>query len=74
VAHEVVDLQSDCVVSPALPPAVVDALVVNVGSSTTAMVALELHATGLGESFKAKPPDLAASEVCTKGAASTYSR
>jgi hypothetical protein len=32
-------------------------------------VALELQATGVGESFKAKLPDLAALEVCLKGAA-----
>jgi hypothetical protein len=29
-------------------------------------VALEFEATGIGESFKAKPPDLAALEVCLK--------
>jgi hypothetical protein len=60
--------------TPPVAHEVVDALVVITGSSTNAMVAMELQATGLGESFKVKPPDLAASEVCTKGVASTCSR
>jgi hypothetical protein len=31
------------------------------------VVALELHATSIGESFKVKPPDLIALDVCLKG-------
>jgi hypothetical protein len=37
-------------------------------------MALELQDIGIGESFKAKPPDLTALEVCLKGAAFVCSR
>jgi hypothetical protein len=52
----------------------VDALVVIIGSSPTPVVALELQASGFGECIKTKLPDLAALEVCPKGAASVCSR
>jgi hypothetical protein len=56
------------------PPVVVDALVIIVGLLTSPVVALELHATGVVESFEAKPPDFAALEVGQKGAALVCSR
>jgi hypothetical protein len=37
------------------------------------VLTLELHATGIGESLKVKPPDLTALDVCLKGAASVCS-
>jgi hypothetical protein len=73
VAREVVDLQSDLVVSPASTPVVVDASVI-VRSSPSLAVALELQASSLAESYKSKPPNLTASEVCPKGAASRCPR
>jgi hypothetical protein len=65
VACEVVYLQSDLVV---------DARVGIVRSLTLLVVALEHQVTGVGESFKAKPPDLSTLEVCLKGNASVCSR
>jgi hypothetical protein len=62
VACQVVDLLFDLLIpsaNPAPPPPA---------------VTLELHATGVGESFKAKSTDLAALEVCLKGTASVCSR
>jgi hypothetical protein len=53
---------------------VVDASVVVVGSSSPLVVSLELHATIVGESFKAKPPGLTALEVCMKAPASVCSQ
>jgi hypothetical protein len=61
--HEVVDMQPDHIVLLAPPHAVVDASVVVARSSSTPTVAWEPQAIGLGESFKVKPPDPAASEV-----------
>jgi hypothetical protein len=69
---EVVDPQFDIVIPFAPPPgAAVDALAAIVRSSTTPVMALELQATGLGESFKS--PDPSALEGCLKGAASVCS-
>jgi hypothetical protein len=68
VAREVVDSKADFIVSPAHSLAIMDALVVIIRSSTTPAAAFVLQATGIGESFKAKTPDLAASKVCPKGA------
>jgi hypothetical protein len=70
---EAVNLQPGSVFSPT-PPAAVDGSVAVVGSSTTPAVAWVLQATGIGESFKAKPPDPAASEVCPKRDAFVCSR
>jgi hypothetical protein len=48
---------------------VVDASVAIIGSSTPPSMALELHATSIGESFKVELPDITALEVGPKGAA-----
>jgi hypothetical protein len=72
-ACEAVEFQSDIVVSSATPPAVVGKPVVVVRSSTPPAVTLELHASCVIESFEAKPPDLPASEVGSKGAALMWS-
>jgi hypothetical protein len=72
LVREAVNLQPGSVFSPT--PAAVDGSVAVVGSSTTPAVAWVLQATGIGESFKAKPPDPAASEVCPKRDAFVCSR
>jgi hypothetical protein len=70
VPCEVMELQSDIVVvSFGTPPVFVDVPATVVGSSTSLAVALELYATGIVESFEAKPPDLVALEVGPKGVA-----
>jgi hypothetical protein len=75
---EVVDLQSDLVVSPASlplpPPSVMDAPAAVVGSSTPPAVSLELQAAGVRESFKVKPPNLSSLEVFLRGVAFVCSR
>jgi hypothetical protein len=63
MAGEVMSLHPFPVVSLAPPPGLV------VGSVTPPALALELHAAGKQESFKAKPPDLAAWVACLKGLA-----
>jgi hypothetical protein len=65
VTCEVVYLQSNLIV---------DARVGIIRSSTLLVVALEHQGTGVGESFKVKPPDLSALEVCLKGNAFVCSR
>jgi hypothetical protein len=57
------------VASYATPPTVVDASVADVRSSTPPVVALELHAVGVVESFEVRLSDLAALEMGLKGAA-----
>jgi hypothetical protein len=52
VVCEVLDLQSNLIIPSANPPAVIDAPAVIIRSLTTPMVALELQAAGVGESFK----------------------
>jgi hypothetical protein len=58
VERGVVGLKSDPI-SPTPPP--------------PPAMAFVLHGTGIGESFKATSPDLAALEVCLKGATFVYS-
>jgi hypothetical protein len=70
VAREVVDRPR----SLASHPSYAMYASVVVGSSPSPVVAFELYASSLGESFKSKPPDLAALEVCLKGAASRCPR
>jgi hypothetical protein len=73
LAREAMNLQPGPVVSPSPPPAAMDASVAVVESSTTPAVAWVLKATDIRESFKVKPPDPAALEVCPKGATSVCS-
>jgi hypothetical protein len=63
VAPEVVILQTDLVVPSANPHAVGDTSAAVVGLLTLPLVALELHAISIEESFKVKPPDIATLEV-----------
>jgi hypothetical protein len=67
VAREVVIPQSDPDVPYAHRSAVGDASAAVARSSTPPSVALELHAIGVGESFKAKPPDITTLEPGHKG-------
>jgi hypothetical protein len=67
VTCEVVEF--DIVASSATPPAVVNASVADVRSSTPPAVALELQAVGVVESFEARLSDIAALEMGLKGAA-----
>jgi hypothetical protein len=73
-ACEAMELQSNVVVLPAIPPSVVGASDAVVRSSTPSTVALVQHASDVVETFKAKPPDLVALEVGLKGAALMWSR
>jgi hypothetical protein len=73
-ACEAMELQSNVVVLPSIPPSVVGAPNAVVRSSTPSTVTLVQHASDVVESFKAKPPDLVALEVGLKGAALMWSR
>jgi anti-anti-sigma regulatory factor len=59
------NLQSDPVVPSANPPPPRGGGILRL-LSPPPMVALELQAIGIGESFKTKPSDLTALEVCHK--------